>query len=267
MRDQGGTIGGATVLMLRLQGFQCAVGYRLYPEKFISLFGSGFGEHGATLQNESGVYMGFRADITPDIRASVYGDYYRFPWRTYRNPLPTTGRDIQIEVEMDLKRSFQTRIRYRVDMREEKSVRQRQIFRTDADLSPWKGVGFRTRIELVRVIESSVENGLLIYENIRANIFHQFRIEGRIEIFRTDSYESALYAYESDVGGAFTVPLLYGRGIRWYILASYSIGKNATLCVKYSELRKNDVESLGSGYDTIEGGLDNALHFQVDISF
>jgi hypothetical protein len=69
------------------------------------------------------------------------------------------------------------------------------------------------------------------------------------------------------VGGAFTVPVSYGRGIRWYILASYSIGKNATLCLKYSELRKNDVESLGSGYDTIEGGVDNSLHLQLDVAF
>jgi DNA uptake protein ComE-like DNA-binding protein len=266
MRDRGGTIGGVTILLLRLKKFQCDAGYRWYPEKFLSLFGSGFGEHGETLQNESGLYVGFRTDITQDIRAYVSSDFYRFPWRTYRNPLPTSGRNIQVDLEMNVMKRFQARVRYGLDMREETAVKRRQVFRGDADIAPWKSIELRTRIEVIHVNDIAVEDGVLVYENIRADIFHQFRIEGRVEYFRTDSYASALYAYESDVAGAFTVPMVYGSGMRWYIMGSYSIGKKVVLCLKYSELRKNNVESLGSGYDRIDSGVDNSLHLQLDIA-
>jgi hypothetical protein len=267
MRDREGAIGGSTRLTLRFPRFQCAAGYRFYPEKFISPFGSGPGEHGETLQNESGIYVGFRTTVTPNIRFSASGDYYAFPWRTSRNPLRTTGGDVQAQTEIDFSHSLTAVVRYRVDTREEINTRQREILRGDVDAEPWKRIGLRTRIELVQVNELSRESGWLVYQNVRANIFQHVRIEGRIALFNTDSYQSALYDYESDVGGVFSAPSVFGRGLRWYVLASYSVGKTCTVCVKYSELRKNGVESLGSGYDTIEGGVDNSLHLQVDIAF
>ncbi|MGD0338334.1 MAG: helix-hairpin-helix domain-containing protein [Bacteroidota bacterium] len=267
MRDRSGTIGGTTGIVLRLPSLQCAVGYRLYPERFISLFGSSFGEHGETMQNERGVYIGFRTDILSNMRFSTYWDFYEFPWRTYQNPLATNGRDVLVELEADLSKSTQVRIRYRVDTRQEINEQKRQTPRADVEIEPWPGFVFHTRIELTRVNDSSSESGLLLYQNVRVNIRPKFRVEGRIVYYETDSYQFALYEYEGDVSGAFTAPALFGKGFRWYVLASYTVGNVCKFSVKYSELRKSGVKSLGSGYDTIEGGLDNSLHMQLDISF
>ncbi len=267
MRDRGGTIGGNTGIVLRFPTLQCAVGYRSYPEKFISLFGSSFGEHGETMQNERGVYIGFRTDITSGIKFSTYWDFYEFPWRTYQNPLPTIGRDALFELETDFSHSTQIKVRYRTDRRQEVVERQNQTLRGDVEIAPWPAFVSHTRIELTRVNDSSSETGLLLYQNIRLNIHPRFRIEGRIAYYKTDSYQSALYEYESDVSGAFTAPALFGKGLRWYILTSYSFGEVCKASVKYSELRKNGVKSLGSGYDMIEGGLDNTLHLQMDVAF
>jgi hypothetical protein len=171
-----------------------------------------------------------------------------------------------MEIEMNLSKILKTRIRYRVDTRQEIDEEQKQTLRADADLISLSGLEFHSRIEMKWVNGSTNESGLLLYQNVRATLHPRFWIEARGTYYTTDSFESAIYEYESDVSGAFSAPGLFGKGWRWYLLASYSASDVIKFSVKYAELRKSGVKSIGSGYDTIEGGLDNSMHVQIDIS-
>ena len=57
----------------------------------------------------------------------------------------------------------------------------------------------------------------------------------RMIFFDTQSYDSRVYEYESDVRGGYSFPPLYGRGSRWYIVAGWKVRRSVELSFKYSE--------------------------------
>jgi hypothetical protein len=52
-------------------------------------------------------------------------------------------------------------------------------------------------------------------------------------IFRTDNWDSRLYAYENDLLYSFSVPALSGEGSRSYIMIVWKTGKFIDLRIKY----------------------------------
>jgi hypothetical protein len=83
--------------------------------------------------------------------------------------------------------------------------------------------------------------------------------------FDTDSYDSRLYQYESDVTGNISNPPLYGSGMRWYVVSAYDILNALKISFKYSETKFLHNTSIGSGNDTIMGNLDNVFVLQCDV--
>jgi len=63
-----------------------------------------------------------------------------------------------------------------------------------------------------------------------------------------------------------TLPM-YGKGIRWYIVAKYSSLTLFNVSIKYSETYKPDETTLSSGDNQIKGNLDNQFSLQFDFSF
>jgi hypothetical protein len=61
-----------------------------------------------------------------------------------------------------------------------------------------------------------------------------YSLNGRLAYFKTDSYNSRLYAYESDVLYSFSVPALYGDGMRSYLNLQYKLGTQFTLWLKFA---------------------------------
>ncbi|MBF8286118.1 MAG: hypothetical protein HW378_5033 [Anaerolineales bacterium] len=107
---------------------------------------------------------------------------------------------------------------------------------------------------------------MLFFSDFNVKPLRGLVLNGRFIIFQTDSYESRLYEYESDLRGVFSNPGLYGIGRRLYLILRYSVGSTLTLSVKYSETQKEGVTSLGSGSTEIVGDLDNRISVQVDVT-
>jgi len=84
-------------------------------------------------------------------------------------------------------------------------------------------------------------------------------------VFGTDSYDSRIYEYESELRGTFANPALYGKGIRVYALARYEMGI-FEISVKYSCTIKPGAAFLSSGESEIPGDTDNQLSFQIDLT-
>jgi len=87
----------------------------------------------------------------------------------------------------------------------------------------------------------------------------------RFIMFDSDSYDSRLYEYESNVPGSFSDPPLYGKGIRWYMLVRYHVSKSLVASIRYSETKKVGVAVIGSGDSQIQGNLDNQIAAQLDL--
>jgi hypothetical protein len=133
-----------------------------------------------------------------------------------------------------------------------------------------KKIRFKERFEINNFILEDLntdEQGILFFQDIRIMLFNQITFSGRITFFKTDSFNSAVYAYENDIQGMYSNSALYGEGIKWYFLFRYNPLKNIAVSCKYSELYKPREKSLYTGDEEITGNLDNRLSMQLDFNF
>ena len=125
-------------------------------------------------------------------------------------------------------------------------------------------ISLKNRIETLKLKQSSNEYGYLIYQDI----FYDFRqlpfsINLRYAFFDTDSYNSRIYAYESDILYAFSVPSFYLKGTRTYINLKYSFKDYFDIWLKYSQTYFSNVESISSGLNQINDNTKSEFKIQL----
>ncbi len=280
----GGTalISGAR---LDLNRVQFALLYRSYQRNFQNLHAFGFGERNGATQNERGYYSGMTFKVSPKTRLSAYYDIYRFPWRSFSEPMPLAGGDFFAVLEHQFDRTLDFTIRFRQKRREESedfvdafdrtfkkivTKAQRQL-RLQIDYRVNRALHLRPRVEFVQShaigsggeISNTRQNGFLIYQDLKLNINRRLRLAGRLTFFDTDSFDSRVFQYENDLPGVVTNRALFGRGSRWYLLLRQILTRQVSLYLKYSETYRDDVETTGTGADRITGNLDRRIALQV----
>ena len=92
-----------------------------------------------------------------------------------------------------------------------------------------------------------------------------FNIDVRVIFFKTDSFNTAIYEFENDLEGTYSITGLSGQGIRWYCLIKYKFFEMMKLSLKYSEIYKPAEKTLGSGYSEIIGNFDNQISAQIEL--
>ncbi len=251
---------------------------RNYPKNFFSLHGSAFSESAEDAQNEFGIYTGIMWK-SPFGLINFYYDYFKFPYATFNNPLPSSGNEFLFNLESKISKSVSTNFRYKNENKEialntiENKIisdRLKQNFRGELILDINKNLRLKSRIEINRFkieFDKSQENGFLTYQDIRYNLTKNFIIYGRVIFFKTDSFNSAIYEYENDLLGVLTNIPMYGEGMRYYVMLKYKFQNIINLSIKYSETSKPREKVLSSGDSEIFNNVDNRLNLQVDINF
>ena len=97
--------------------------------------------------------------------------------------------------------------------------------------------------------------------------FGKFKIGTRFALFEADDFENRQFAYERDVLYAFSIPSYSGVGIRNYVLVQYGLSKKLDIWLRMGRTIRNDVESIGSGRDKIEGNHRTDIKAQVRYVF
>ncbi|MDH7604707.1 MAG: helix-hairpin-helix domain-containing protein [Melioribacter sp.] len=245
--------------------------HRYYPANFISLHGNSFGEN-PSVQNEIGFYTGilFRTKFGT---FHFYYDQFHKPKASNTLSFSSNGYEFLIYYYYKIFQRTELRIKYKYQNKEIESnlnevkslinsitnnLRLEILFNSSQKLK------LKTRLELISLSQLEKENGYLISEDINYSLHKNLYFYGRIIFFRTNSYNSRLYAYENDLPGIMSVPVLYGEGMRWFILIKYKTKFGIDFSFKYSELYKPDERTLGSSYNQIDGNLDNRISFQID---
>ncbi len=250
---------------------------RNYPKNYINLHGFGFGERSGKTSNEFGFYNGFRWRSPIGI-LNFYYDQFKFPYSTYGNPLPNTGDEFLINLESKILKKIRTKIRYKyenklevysVDIIRKPLKRIKQNIRVELIYNFSKQLRLKGRFEYNKIFikNGNVEKGIMFSQDIRFRPIKKLQCYTRFSIFQTKSFNSAIYQYENGLTGIFQNFVLFGKGIRWYIVAKYQIIQNVKISCKYSEIYKPNEKYLGSGYSQISGNFDNKLGIQLDISY
>lgn len=251
---------------------------RSYPRNFRNIYGFGFGEQNGKTQNEFGIYTGVRWRLPFGI-INFYFDQFKFPFRTFENPLPSDGSEFLFDFSAKPLAKFESRFRYKYENKEVTELladrteivrRLKQSFRTEIVYDLSNSIRLKGRFEFnsfsIRNAGKN-ENGYLLFQDIRFSPNKNLRLYGRIIFFRTDSFNSAVYEYESDLTGILSNLPMFGEGMRWYLIARYKVLNWISFSAKYSETYKPKASILSSGDNEIIGNVDNRISFQMDVSF
>ncbi len=123
-------------------------------------------------------------------------------------------------------------------------------------------------IEFSRYKKDSVENGFLLYQDIRYKPNNlPIVVYWRFAVFDAP-YDARLYAYENDVLYAFSVPAYFYKGFRTYFLVKYEINRKVSLWIKYGQTTYADRNVISEGsLNQINGNTKSELKFQVRVKF
>ncbi|MDX1420088.1 MAG: helix-hairpin-helix domain-containing protein [Rubricoccaceae bacterium] len=254
---------------------------RHYARNFTSLHGYPFGERNGVGQNETGIYTGVRLRPSRTLTITAYLDQYRFPWLRFAVPRPSSGHEAMLFVEHRPRRWLRFYVQARTETKEAGTDvpggvpgtvvgglvnETRQTLRLHGEYEASRSLRLRARVEGSRYVEAGEVNlGVLVYQDVRWQALDALRLDARLTFFDTDGYDARLYQYENDLTYVFSIPVLFGRGVRTYVLATLVPAEGLTLQAKYGVTVFEDVTRVSSGNNEIEGNVVRDLGLQLRV--
>ncbi len=245
--------------------------YRNYDPDYHALFSNAFAEQSKT-QNEEGFYMGVEFHPYPKWAIKAYYDQFEFPWLRYSASSPSAGHEYFSQLEYTPNQSISVYFKYKQESKPENNsseqikalttqTKNQYRLHLSARMSDqWE---IRNRIELSHYQkEDDHENGYLIYQDL---IYHFEKLplsfNLRYALFDTDSFNSAIYAYENDILNSYSVPAYYLKGNRFYFNMNWELNRNLKFYIKYAQSKYSNQSSIGSGNSEISGDTKSEVKF------
>ncbi len=253
--------------------------HRYFSPEYDTFFANTFSES-TRVNNESGFYFG--AEVRPfrKWKIAAYADSYRFAWPKFTASAPSDGMDYLFQADFSPQRRMNMfwRLRY-----EEKLNNLSQ----SAVLPVLKKFGKASlRYQLVYNFGNfSIKNLIEINYTQTGNQTPKFgatalqdvsyafltiplKIDFRYHFFDASNYENRFYLYEKDVLHAFSIPMFYGKGSRYYLNLRYDLNSKISVWFKASQTVFADGrESMGSGNDLITGNKKSDFRMLVRWEF
>ncbi|MBI9054083.1 MAG: helix-hairpin-helix domain-containing protein [Bacteroidales bacterium] len=250
--------------------------HRHYDKKYQANYANAFAESSGN-SNESGFYFGIEIHPIKHWQISAFYDSYKFPWIKTGVDAPSEGVEWFAQIDYNPNRSIGMYFRLK---NEEKQVntntesgvdkistqnnfklRYHLNYRINENLS------LKNRIETSKFTETSESSyGYVIYQDIFYELSKiPLSLNMRYAIFDTDSYDSRIYAYESDILYAFSIPAYYSKGTRMYFNLKYTVGKFMDIWLRYAQTYYSNKETISSGLTQINGDTKSEIKLQVRI--
>ena len=280
-RSANGGMAGLTGVLVALdKRLSLAMLYRDLQRDFQGLYSTAFAES-SNPWNERGLYTGIELKPSRQWVFNAYYDQFTFPWLRYQTNGPSSGYEALGQLTWTPSKAVQIYVKARTQMKPRNTAEtvtgipplvdtKQNNYRFNASYRVSSGVTLRTRIESVDYYRGSnpVDHGFLIYQDI-VHRPKRGRLEftGRIALFSTDSYDSRIYAFESDVPGVFSLPPIYGRGMRWYAMMRWSVARHLDFWARYGITMYTDRDIISSGLEQISGNHKSDLKLELRYTF
>lgn len=252
------------------------ISYRNYSRSYHSLaanpyaIGTDCGEHGWTLDA--------RARLPLRIDAAMSVDLHSFAALRYASYRPSTGSWLRAQLGRRLGQHTTLTLRY-ADRRQERNVpystettyiyettMRRQLQATLLyNTGCWT---FNTRAALTRFesVGSGNQTGWALAQQARYSR-RNVQATMALSLFNVDGYYARIYLSESYLQYNFSMPALYGHGLRYHAVLRYSPCRNMTLAAKYALTHYFDRTTVGSGAAATEGPNRQTLYVQMQWKF
>ena len=248
--------------------------YRDYGKDYQSEYANAFGERSS--QNEKGMYFGL--EFTPNHKFKIkgYADHYEFPWLRFGVDAPTNGNDYLLQADYKISKVMSMYVRYKSETKEEELPESDQIsgksknnFRFHINYKEGESWSFANRFETTTIdFNEQKENGYMAYQDVQYQpLFGKITFSSRYVLFNTTSYDSRIYAYESDVLYGYSIPAYYGKGSKLYLVVKYNVIRNLDFWLRVAHTIYTDREVLKSGWDEIEGNKMTEIKLQLRYKF
>ena len=255
--------------------------YRHFDRQFQNLYGNAISEN--TLpQNEQSLYLGMEAKLAKALTLSAYIDQFKFPWLQSSKNAPSTGRDIfaQLNYTPTKKIDMYVRFRYRTKFENSSNVDNvydyivpyiQTNYRYNLSAQITNDIKLKSRIEYTYVDKNSNANETgvafvqdIIYKKMKS----PFSVTLRYAIFDTKGYDSRLYVYENDVLYSYSVPALYFKGQRAYLMINWDITRKFEVWVRIAQsLYDNQTELQKGSLNQIDANHKTELKLQARLKF
>jgi hypothetical protein len=253
--------------------------YRLYSKQYDVLLSNAFAE-GSKVNNEEGFYLGFEVHPVKRWKITGYMDVYSFPWLRYLVSRPSNGYDAMLEADFMLNKKVEMLWRIRYEQKEKNQTGSETTDFTDdfakASLRYKLVFSPNERCTLKSTIETNSASGRdhelafgFLFSQELSFSFRKFPLsfDVRYELFDAVNYENRIYSYERDILYAYSVPMLYGRGSRWYLNCRWQVLKNISLWMKVAETLYADRSEVSSGLEKIEGNHKTDVRAMIRFRF
>jgi len=255
--------------------------HRKYDFDYQAIYANGFSE-GSSTNNEEGIYLGTIIYPVKKVKLSAYFDSFSFPWLKFRVNGPSQGIDYLLQSDFTPSRKVSMYLKFKQEKKEINESTDYVTYMAQLqDVITTKlryhikypvlnEFEFQSRVEWIsyKTGENLPEQGYLVYQDIAWKPKNKpLTLSVRWAAFDTDSWESRIYAYESDLLYAFSIPAYYSKGTRYYLNMKYRVSDRIDFWLKYSRTYYNDKEVIGSGLTEIKGNVKSEIRAQVRIKF
>ena len=250
--------------------------FRDIGKKYNSPFGNAFTESNR-LNDEQGLYVGLKIMPLPKVSLQGYADFFKYRWVKYTTVAPGKGNEYQLQLNYQISHNWQIYSRYFYEIKPVKATigsgrinldqsREKLRFHLNGTIN--KHIFIRNRIEFMFYSHGQSSKGMLAFqdmgiqsEKLNTNCWLRF------SYFKTDDYDSRIYAYENDLLYQFSIPAFYNEGVRSYLNGKVKICEKTELWLKTSRSWFFNTESIGSGYSRIGGNTRTEVKMQLRFRF
>jgi hypothetical protein len=254
------------------KNFSVSLLHRYYSKNYFSFHSNGFGENNK-VANENGFYIGGNYSYNKKIQLSAYYDLYKFPWLKYQISMPSYGQDYSLQFIYTPAKTSSISLRYRQTKNQEE-VLGNDIRTSDVNESTTRSLRFQFRTEINRIQitgrydltflkQQTTESGMLAYLDVQYKpMLKPYSFSMRASVYRTESYSTRMYAYQSDLPGSYNLGAFYGNGEAVYVMVHYKPARNMHLWVRASRmLRYTQLADNKSFYPEYEVKMQVAYQF------
>jgi hypothetical protein len=216
--------------------------FRRYSPLFISFHGRG-PVSGSSAGNEEGITATFAFEAAKFLFINAGTDLRVYPWLRYRCSAPSSAsrHELRVRYLPSEKLNFEILYSYRssvTDIGQETGIALpsepvSQSVRFQTKYIATEKITITTRMDY-RSFSPGGENGVSLLQDIALKLKKiPVSLWIRYCIFSTDSYYTGIYTWENDLLYGFSVPVLYGKGSRTYIVIKWDIDEKAEFRFKY----------------------------------
>lgn len=268
-------------------GWKGTLLYRYYGNKYRQIMGAAMAESSA-MQGEQGVTLLLDGDLVRGWHMQGTFDYWHFSQAQYGCYQPSWGYEVSARASWNgvmAQRPTQLSLRYRIKAKQ-KNDTQTDIpddilgyYRHSVDatfsVEPLRGMLLRTQARGRFYSDQNLQSngcspdfGMAFSEALiwqrKSSPLHG---ELQAAWFRAETYDCRLYLTERNILYGFSMPMLYGEGVRYTCTLSYKISERIQAEAKYAFTNYKDKTSISSGLQAIEGNTKQDLWLQIRAKF